>query len=90
MLVAISASMSAKAGKKKVSNKQEQKQDQADGLWIDATLMAKLYGRRSALAPSQTFDAESHRLLHYADVLLGTDKKDKFVATKPIKRREKE
>jgi hypothetical protein len=81
--------MSAKAGKKKISNNR-QKQDQGDGLWIDATLMARLHGRRSALAVSQTFDAESQRLLHYADVLLGTDKKDKFVATKPIKKREKE
>jgi hypothetical protein len=90
MLVAVSPSMSAKAGKKKISNKQEQEQDQADGLWIDATLMAKLHGRRSALALSQTFDTESQRLLHYADVLLGTDKKEKFVSSKPIKNREKE
>jgi hypothetical protein len=81
--------MSAKAGKKKLSNN-HQKQDQGDGLWINATLIARLHGRRSPLALSQTFDAESQRLLHYADVLLGTDKKEKFVSTKPIKNREKE
>jgi hypothetical protein len=82
--------MSAKAGKKKKSGNGQQKEDQGDGLWIDATLIARLHGRRSALSLSQTFDAESQRLLHYADVLLGTDKKEKFVSSKPIKNREKE
>lgn len=38
---------------------------------------------------SLTVDAESQRILHYADVMLGTDKKEKFVSTKPTKERTK-
>ena len=62
--------------------------DEAKGLWIDAALISRLHGRKSSpLATNVTIDAESQRLLHYADVMLGTDKKEKFVSSKPTKER---
>ena len=62
--------------------------DDAEGLWIDATLISRLHGRKSSpLATNLTIDAESQRILHYADVMLGTDKREKFVSTKPKKER---
>jgi hypothetical protein len=65
-------------------------EDAAEGLWVDTALISRLHGRRSSsLAASLPIDAESQRLLHYADVILGTDKKEKFVSTKPTKERTK-
>ena len=65
-------------------------EEAAEGLWVDTALISRLHGRRSSpLAASVTIDAESQRLLHYADVMLGTEKKEKFVSTKPTKERTK-
>ena len=65
-------------------------EEAAEGLWVDTALISRLHGRRSSsLAASLPIDAESQRLLHYADVILGTDKKEKFVSTKPTKERTK-
>ena len=65
-------------------------EEAAEGLWIDTALISRLHGRRSSpLAVNLTIDAESQRLLHYADVLLGTEKKEKFVSSKPTKERTK-
>jgi hypothetical protein len=62
--------------------------DDGEGLWVDTALISRLHGRRSSpLAVNLTVDAESQRILHYADVMLGTDKKEKFVSTKPTKER---
>jgi hypothetical protein len=64
--------------------------DAAEGLWVDTALISRLHGRKSSpLSMRLTVDAESERLLHYADVLLGTDKKEKFVSAKPTKERPK-
>ena len=65
-------------------------EEAAEGLWVDTALIARLHGRKSSpLSAKLTVDAESERLLHYADVLLGIDKKEKFVSTKPTKERPK-
>lgn len=62
--------------------------DAAEGLWVDTALISRLHGRKSSpLSANLTIDAESQRILHYADVMLGTDKKEKFVSTKPTKER---
>lgn len=73
---------------RKKSAKQEQEDAQAKGLWIDAALILRLHGRRSSLS-APIIDGESQRLLHYADVMLGTEKKERFVAAKPTKNRKK-
>src|SRR5438445_7181957 len=88
-VAALLSTMSAKPGKKKKIAKQQQEADQAEGLWVDATLLARLYGRRSPTLSTPTLSTESERLLHYADVVLGTDKKDKFVSSRPVKDRNK-
>jgi hypothetical protein len=65
-------------------------EDAAEGLWIDTALISRLHGRKSSpLGTNLPLDAESQRLLHYADVMLGTEKKEKFVSTKPTKERTK-
>src|SRR3954467_12143682 len=70
------AAVSAAPGKKKKNGKAKQ-DEQSDGLWLDSALIAKLHGKQSsALADTRTLSAESQRLLHYADVVLGTDKKE--------------
>jgi hypothetical protein len=61
---------------------------EAQGLWVDTILLSRLYGRRSILA-LPVLDGNSNRLLHYADVVLGTDKKARFVSSKPRKARKK-
>lgn len=64
--------------------------DDGKGLWVDTALISRLHGRKSSpLASPLTIDSESQRLLHYADVMLGTDKKEKFVSSKPTKERKK-
>jgi hypothetical protein len=56
------------------------------GLWVDTALIARLHGRRSGSA-AETVTAEAARLLHYADVVLGTEKKARFRPAKMEKRR---
>jgi hypothetical protein len=56
------------------------------GLWVDTALIARLHGRKSPLS-IPTLTAEAQRLLHYADVVLGTEKKERFRAAKVEKRR---
>jgi hypothetical protein len=83
------AAVSAAAGKKKRNGKAKQ-DEQSDRLWLDSALIAKLHGKQSSsLADTRTLSAESQRLLHYADVVLGTDKKERFIASKPTKDRTK-
>jgi hypothetical protein len=83
------AAVSAAPGKKKKNGKAKQ-DEQSAGLWLDAALIAKLHGKQSSsLADTRTLSAESQRLLHYADVVLGTDKKERFIASKPTKDRTK-
>jgi len=78
--------MSAKAVKKKI----EPEDEKEFGLWVDTALIARLHGRRSSpLGNALSVNSESQRLLHYADVMLGTDKKEKFVSAKPTKQRKK-
>jgi hypothetical protein len=72
----------------KVARKKSLKGEQAAGVWLDTAVLSRLYGRKSPLA-TPTRDAETHRLLHYADVVLGTEKKEKFVSSKPTKDRMK-
>jgi hypothetical protein len=48
---------------------------------MDTTLIARLHGRKSLTLTSSIFGAETERLLHYADVSLGTDGKEKFVSS---------
>ena len=82
--------MSAKPGPKKTLKEEPPEDEQARGLWIDAALISRLHGRKSSpLAVAESYSAESTRLLHYADVILGTDKKEKFVSSKPTKHRKK-
>ena len=65
-------------------------EEAAEGLWIDTALISRLHGRKSSpLAANPTIDAETQRLLHYADVMLGTGKKEKFLSAKPTKERKK-
>ena len=65
-------------------------QDQrAHGLWLDNELIARLHGQRSSSLGKPAYNGDTERLLHYADVLLGTDKKEKFVSAKPTKERNK-
>ena len=78
--------MPAKAGRKKPA-KQEPDDEQATGLWMDAALISRLHGRKSPLAVAESHNAEATRLLHYADVILGTEQKEKFVSAKPTKDR---
>jgi len=83
------AAVSATPGKKK-NNGTAKQDEQSDGLWLDSAFIAKLHGKQSSsLADTRTLSAESQRLLHYADVVLGTDKKEKFIASKPTKDRNK-
>jgi hypothetical protein len=79
--------MSAKAAKKK---KKVPSPDQANtGLWVDAALLSRLHGRKSSpLALPPAMGAEAQRLLHYADVALGIEKKETFVSAKPTKKRD--
>jgi hypothetical protein len=83
--------MSASKPVKKKNGHSAPAEEPAEGLWVDTALISRLHGRRSSpLATNNlTIDAESQRLLHYADVLLGTDKKEKFVSAKPTKERPK-
>jgi hypothetical protein len=46
-------------------------------------LIARLHGRKPLPLTSSIFGAETERLLHYADVSLGTDGKEKFVSSGP-------
>jgi hypothetical protein len=78
----------AKRAKKKSARQPED--EQATGLWLDTSLLSKLYGRRSSPLAAAGMDADSQRLLHYADVVLGTDKKEKFVSVLPTKTRKQE
>jgi hypothetical protein len=48
------------------------------GLWIDANLAAKLRGGRGLGLADQEFNGETQRLLHYADIALGTKEPDSF------------
>lgn len=80
--------MATKAATKKVKQREDNEQD-AD-LWVDTALIARLHGRKSSPLSVPTLDAESTRLLHYADVALGTEKKEKFVSAAPTKTRQKE
>jgi hypothetical protein len=62
--------------------------EKSQGLWIDAEVMARIHGTGSKLsAPHATSDQE--RLLHYADVCLGTAKPDEFKSEKPVRSRNK-
>jgi hypothetical protein len=64
-------------------------EDATEGLWVDTALISRLHGRRSSpLAANLTIDGD-RRLLHYADVILGNQQKEKFVSTKPTKERRK-
>lgn len=68
--------------------KPELRDERATGLWVDSALILRLHGRKSStLAIAPTHTTEASRLLHYADVILGTDKKEKFVSAKPTKER---
>jgi hypothetical protein len=44
---------------------------------VDSALIARLYGRKSSPLAAP-ISSEAARLLHYADVVLGTDKKERF------------
>jgi hypothetical protein len=58
--------------------------EQSQGLWIDAEVMACIHGTSSKLsAPHITSDQE--RLLHYADICLGTAKPDEIKSKKPVR-----
>jgi len=82
--------MSAKPGVKKIVQPEPPEDEQARGLWIDTALISRLHGRKSSPPTiAETHSAETTRLLHYADVVLGTGKKEKFVSTKPTKDRRK-
>ena len=75
--------------KKRVKNGGKPASDgNGEGLWIDTALLARLYGRRSPLS-APVLTTEAQRLLHYADVVLGTDKKERFEPAKVHKIREK-
>jgi hypothetical protein len=63
--------------------------DDAEGLWVDTALIARLHGQKSSPLRAPAVNGDAERLLHYADVLLGTDKKEKFVSAKPKKERTK-
>jgi len=82
--------MPAKARRKKTVTTviREPDGEQSTGLWIDAALISRLHGRKSPLAVAESQNAETTRLLHYADVILGTEQKEKFVSSKPTKDRE--
>ena len=77
--------MPVKTGRKKTV--QIPDDEQSTGLWIDAALISRLHGRKSPLAAAESHNAESTRLLHYADVILGTEQKEKFISSKPTKDR---
>lgn len=67
-------------------SKSDRKDTESDGLWIDANVMARIHGAGSRLSAPQ-ITSEEERLLHYADVSLGTVKPDQFKSTKPAKSR---
>lgn len=54
-------------------------------LWVDANLAAKLRGGRGPGLADQEFSGETQRLLHYADILLGTKKPDNFRSKNPTR-----
>jgi hypothetical protein len=82
--------MPARKPVKKKNGHSAPAEDVAEGLWVDTALISRLHGRRSSpLAANLTIDGESRRLLHYADVMLGNQQKEKFVSTKPTKERKK-
>jgi hypothetical protein len=55
------------------------------GLWVDANLAAKLRGGRGPGLADQELNGETQRLLHYADIVLGTKKPDSFRSKTPIR-----
>jgi hypothetical protein len=80
--------MPSKAVKKK-NGRSAPQDDHGEGLWVDTALIARLHGQKSSPLRTPAVNGDSQRLLHYADVLLGTDKKEKFVSAKPTKERTK-
>jgi hypothetical protein len=71
--------------KKRTSKRRPEERSQ--GLWMDTTLIARLHGRKALILTSSIVGAETERLLHYADVSLGTDGKEKLVSSAPTKSR---
>jgi hypothetical protein len=57
-----------------------------EGVWVDANVMARIHGSGSKLSAPQA-TSEEERLLHYADISLGTAKRDQFKSEKPSKTR---
>ena len=66
--------------------KSEDQDQEFRGLWIDANVMARIHGSGSKLSAPQ-ITSEEERLLHYADISLGTGKRDRFKSEKPSKSR---
>ena len=81
--------MSGRKVVRRKNGKAEPEDEHANGLWIDTALIARLHGQKSSPLGTPTLNGDAQRLLHYADVLLGTDKKEKFVSVKPKKERTK-
>jgi hypothetical protein len=78
--------MMAKRSKKKKTTKKEEAVESV-GLWVDAALIARLHGRHTPTMTKLPLNSESERLLHYADVSLGTKKKEEFISARPTKHR---
>lgn len=78
---------SSKPVKKK--NGHAESADDTEGLWVDTALIARLHGQKSSPLRTHAVNGDGETSLHYADVLLGIDKKEKFVSAKPTKERTK-
>jgi hypothetical protein len=65
-----------------------QPDEEGRGMWIDANVMSRIHGSGSKLSAPQ-ITSEEKRLLHYADISLGTAKHDEFKSEKPTKTRTK-
>lgn len=88
VILCVDVSIEVKRMKRAKKIAKPEEDGKAEGLWVDTTLLSRLHGRISG-CDNPALDTESQRLLHYADVVLGTEKKEKFVSTKPTKDRAK-
>ena len=64
-------------------------EEEFPGLWVDARLISKHLKQPLQGMVSQHMPASSDRLLHLADLALGTIGPDKFKAEKVSKKRQK-
>lgn len=62
--------------------------DEERGLWLDSQVLSKHF-RQPSQSMFQPASPSAHRLLHFADLALGSIKRDRFKAVEVLKLRTK-